>query len=657
VAAPSRLGRWMDFLTDWAVVAYATWTLIAYFGMATKAHVSLMVPIWLATLPFLALGLLWLDGRSGRLPDERAGRIGGFTSWQPPGYALGAGLAAVGLAGVLAATIADEAWLLVWTVWLLAFALMLVAVLPGLDWTEEPTQPTTWWADGFVVLVGLGLATMSLYIHRSSADDVFYVNRATATAQLNRIPVKDVLVTHEAVAPTSGAGLPVDSFSALQGALARLLNVAAPSVAYYLTPPLFTFLAVWAVWRLIRIWSRQAFTACFVVAVLYLLFSAQSSLTPGAFFLSRMWQGKVIFVAWLVPTLYFLLTRWVARPDSRTGLLLIAAGVSSIGMTGSATLAAPLIFATAAPALLVRRKWRAFSVVVAAAAIPFVVGEVATHLYGLSELLGGTGRETPWFFQNLFGFGVVCALGVIGLLAAPWLARVAAPTWITAGIGAVVTLLLVPNLLPALADAIGIQGALRRTLWVAPLPALVGLLASVPVWQGWPRRRTAAVPAFVVSVLLIAFGHPLWNSFTKPEHSYWATSPSWKTSQARVAAALAILRRYEGPGPILAEEPIMGAIALVTVDPKAVDPRRWYIKITGESQKRKDERIRLTDWVGGAKTPTQERVRDDLADLGVDLVCANASRTGVISEAQAAGYEPAFTIRSQVCLTRADSAN
>jgi hypothetical protein len=101
----------------------------------------------------------------------------------------------------------------------------------------------------------------------------------------------------------------------------------------------------------------------------------------------------------------------------------------------------------------------------------------------------------------------------------------------------------------------------------------------------------------------------------------------------------------------------MGAIALVTVDPKAVDPRRWYIKITGESQKRKDERIRLTDWVGGAKTPTQERVRDDLADLGVDLVCANASRTGVISEAQAAGYEPAFMIRSQVCLTQADSAN
>ena len=633
-----------------------SWTLLAYFGMATDASVSILVAAWLVTLPLAAVGLLLLRGRRrGPAPERKALW---FPVWpdERRRYLLGTGLALAVVSATLAGILERKAWSLVWGTGALALLCVLTAVFTSPDRDESPVPPIRRIEHLLAASTAFVLGAMSLFVNRLSADDVFYVNRATATAQLDRIPVRDVLVTNEKVLPASGVGLPVDSFSALQGALARLFHVAAPSVVYYVTPPFFTFLAVWALWRLLRVWASRATTLCFAVGVTYLLFSAQSNLTPGSFFLNRMWQGKVIFVAWLVPTLYLLLTRWLTRPNAVTAVLLIAAGIASIGLTGSATFVAPLIFATAVPWLLIRREWPALLVVLGAASIPLVIGFAATRLYSLSELLGGSTRESPWFFHYVFGVGLVCAIGVIGLLAAPWLVRRGPPTLITAAIAVIATLLLVPNLLPVLSDVTGIQGALRRTLWVVPLPALVGLFASVPLagWSG--KRRAAAVPA-AAAALLIAFGQPLWESHSQPGQTFWTAPPSWKVSRTRLAEARAILLRYDGPGPILAEEPIMATIAEITVRPKAVNPRRWYITLTGEPPATKAERLRLTAFVteevGETPRPTLEQARKDLAHLRVDLVCVESSEGQLLRAVQAAGpYEPAFTARGQTCFSR-----
>jgi len=658
----SSLSRALDFLSDWTLLSYAVWTLLAYLGMATGARVSILVPAWLATVPLAALALVVLGRRTGGPPSERVPASGEILRGsQRLGYLLGAGIALALVSAVLAGTTRGQAWPVVWGTAVLAFGFISTAALLRPERAEGTVPPLGRLSHLFAVCVGFALAVMSLFLNRGSADDVFYVNRATATAQLNRIPVRDVLVTNEQVDPASGVGLPVDSFSALQGAMARLFDVAAPSIAYYVTPPLFTFLAVWALWRLLRLWASRATTVCFAVGVAYLLFSAQFNLTAGSFFLNRMWQGKVIFVAWLVPTLYVLLTKWLARHDGATALLLLAAGVSSIGLTGSATFAVPLIFATAGLALLVRRYWPALALVAGAASIPFVIGFAATRVYPLSDALSGHRYGPPWFFHSVFGVGLVCALGLLGLWAAPWLVRPGPPALIAAGIGAVTILLLAPGFLPALTELAGIQGALRRTLWVVPLPAVVGLLASVRVggWMG--RRWSVAVPAAALVALLIGFGQPLWDSHTQPGQSFWTSRPLWKTSQGRIAEARTILSRYHGPGPILADEPIMAAISLVTVQPKAVNPRRWYIRLTGEPQATKEERIRLTAFVAADTSelprPSPQQVREDLTHLQVDLVCVDDSLQDVIREVEAAGpYEPAFRARGHICLERNDSA-
>jgi hypothetical protein len=65
--ANGSLGAVLDFVSDWALAAFAVWTLIAYAGMATEAPVSILTPIWLATTPFLGLALMLL--RRDRAPS------------------------------------------------------------------------------------------------------------------------------------------------------------------------------------------------------------------------------------------------------------------------------------------------------------------------------------------------------------------------------------------------------------------------------------------------------------------------------------------------------------------------------------------------------------------------------------------------------------
>jgi hypothetical protein len=102
----------------------------------------------------------------------------------------------------------------------------------------------------------------------------------------------------------------------------------------------------------------------------------------------------------------------------------------------------------------------------------------------------------------------------------------------------------------------------------------------------------------------------------------------------------------------------MAAIALLTADPKTVNPRRWYIRLTGEQPYTKAERIGLTAFVAGeSPRPTRAQVGRELDHLQVDLVCVDDSLQSVIREVAAAGpYEPAFRARGQICLQRDDSA-
>jgi Family of unknown function (DUF6077) len=477
--------------------------------------------------------------------------------------------------------------------------------------------------------------------------------------------------------------LPVDSFSALQGALARLVDLHGASVAYLVTPPLMTFLAIWALWRLLRSWAPRNLLLCFALGCVYWLFSAQNQLTPGSYFLNRMWQGKVILVAWLILTAYVFMTRWLARRDPVTAVLLVAVGICSIGMTTSAAFVAPLVFAAAAVPLLAARAWRGLPVLLAGATFPFVVGFVAAQKYPLvvpfkgvepvdlvEKMTRGRGGErgtfwsisTSWYFHEVFGVGLLAAVGLLALLLAPWLARSGYPARLVTGTAVLATLLLAPAVLPALNHLTDLTTVLRRVFWIVPFPALVGLLGAVPVLElsrrlacapAARRAVVAALPAALVAALLVAFGHPLWTSW-RFERSLWATKLVWKTSPRPLSSARAILGHYDGSEVILTEENIMHAIALQTVHPKTVNPRSFYARLMPEPRDRTRDRLALTRLVDGEEpTPSRAEVESALSKLQVGLVCVDNSRVTVIRQVEELGYREAFRLNRLVCLQRA----
>jgi hypothetical protein len=635
--------------------------------MATQARVSVLIPVWLATVPILAAILVSASRRNdGRVAQEhvRPARLPGFVlehRRHVVGAAVGAGLSAA----ILAAVGPNALWPVAWL-----GAVVVIALAAGFgrlrsELPQRAGRVIRWPADAFAVLVGLGFATMSLFINSPSLDDAFYVNRAVGTAQLNRIPIRDIIFTNERVAAVSGTGLPVDTFSALEGASGRFIGIHGASFAYYIIPPLMTFFATWALWRLLRSWAPRNLLLCFGLGCTYWLFSAQSNLTAGSYFLTRMWQGKVIFVAWLVLTICVFLTRWLARRDALTAVLLLAAGVSSIGMTASATFVAPLLFTAAAVPLLAGRDWRGLPILLAAAAFPLVVGFVATQKYPRAPLFTEEGfvrkarvLETSWYFHQVFGLNVVAGLSMIALLAAPWLARSGPAARLTSGIALVSILLLTPAVLPALNDLTHLTTLLRRTLWLVPLPAMVGLLAAVPVRQLFGRvaaapalrhRLAAAAPALLIAGLLIAFGHALWTSSSG--EPLWMSRPTWKADEKVLLNARTILDRYQGSDPILASPPVMEAIALLTIRPKAVNARSLYARLLPEPPSRTRHRLVLTRFViGGEPEPSPQQIRRALSDLRVGLVCVRRSKPDVIRELTALGnYRAAFRVRGRMC--------
>jgi hypothetical protein len=245
------------------------------------------------------------------------------------------------------------------------------------------------------------------------------------------------------------------------------------------------------------------------------------------------------------------------------------------------------------------------------------------------------------------------------LWAAPWLARAGPPALLTTCIGLAALVLLAPALLPTLNDVTDLTSILRRTLWIVPLPALVGLLGAFSAAAVFRRLANApplqrliatAVPAAVVAALLIPFGQPLWISF-KSGNDYLTRRPEWKTPQEPLRKAWAILSHYDGSGAILAEQPIMHAIGLATVDPKPVNARGFYARLAPEPQERTRNRLVLTWFVKGRKpAPSEQEVRRALTDLRVGLVCVDEDKAPIVSEVETMGYVRAFSAREMVCL-------
>ena len=77
-----------------------------------------------------------------------------------------------------------------------------------------------------------------------------------------------------------------------------------------------------ALWRLLRAWRGRPLWLALSMALLFLLLDGGSGYaSPGTLFLTRLWQGKVILLCVVVPTLLVYALQIVEHPtgEERVG--------------------------------------------------------------------------------------------------------------------------------------------------------------------------------------------------------------------------------------------------------------------------------------------------------------------------------------------------
>ncbi|KAB2351557.1 DUF6077 domain-containing protein [Actinomadura rudentiformis] len=641
------INRILDRFSDLAVVAFAVWTAVYHVGLLVTPRTWVLLTCWLVVLAILGGLYAW---RLTPEPSERATeRAAGASVDRPPlGYWAFAAIATGVVAGAAAGLHKSGVpWWLVWVAGLLSVAATAVVFVSGRvgpqilrdgNDADQPARGLT----AVPVLTAVGFAIGSLFLINTDGDDAFFVSRSVWTAAHGRIALQDVIFTQGEIPPIAGEP-PVSSIEVLVGALARELGVPAASLLWYVVLPVVVFLAVWALWRLVREWAPRRLLACFAVAVVYLVWSGESAGSLGAFHLLRMWQGKAMFVSALIPLLYVYLTRWAERRSPAALGLAAAAGVAATGLSSTAALLVPLVVAAVAAPLIITGRVRAGLAATAALAYPVGAGLLVTLTHSGSAMVEGHADGAAGSYSKVLLAGVLGVIGGCALWLGPWLARPGVPALITGGVAAVTTVLLVNGLLEFMGSATGAGPVMWRTMWVVPAPVLVGLLATVALPRALAHAKAsrwfALAPAGLVSIALVVGGLPLW---TPDAGTLVEDRPSWKAvpKELRTSRMVVNAAKERGGGVVLMPQRYMRTVPMFAIKVNAVSPNSHHLHILGASRSFTNDRRLLHELVQSPRGPKPDAgaVRDALHRVEVTVACAYHTDQAALRLIAAAGY-------------------
>ncbi|GAA3674278.1 hypothetical protein GCM10022237_37310 [Nocardioides ginsengisoli] len=609
-----RRSRWPDLVDgviDGGVVAFAVWTLVYEVVLARGGS------LWWAGWPWLVLAAALAAGGAVtahrlRTPDDDE---------EPPEPGRHRLPLTIGLVVALAVVILLRA-AVGYTVLALVSAVVIVVHLA--PWLRRRAHAAgrpldvPGWQHGIAALVSLGLGALASFINHPNADDVFYVNRATWIAQHGTVLQRDTMFGPGRLASADRGGLETPSIEALQGVLAHTFGVTAPTVAYLVCVPVLSALVGWIGWRLLREWAPRRALLAFVTGVVFLLASAQSMV--GRFSIDRIWQGKVIAVAVLLPLIWLCLSKLANRPRLRELALLLAAGIALVGLTTTSALVGPVVVGAALVAAAVLRSKGLLLGAVCLAVGPAgnaLAQKMTSAAIGDPSVVPATPAET-----FVIAFGVVGVMALIGYGAAVLgVTLVRGPAAVVIGCGALATAAtLLPGILDA-ADAVtGAGPVVWRLAITLPVWVLVGLLVTVPL----PGRVVGLVVPVATAVALVVAvtlgGRWLWSSAAGVDLT---ARPVWKVDQQALTDVRAAERLSVPPGLWLLPPQQMEILAISKVGPFAVVPRDFYLPNVTDPAVHVDERHILYRLVHG-EVVSVPRVRDALGLLDVSLACVPA---------------------------------
>ena len=495
---------------------------------------------------------------------------------------------------------------------------------------DETGGAQTWAA----AAIAACLAALSSIIARPDYDDGFYVVQSTWIADHGAIPHGDFIFTNGQLPALYYVRPDFAALSSLHGALGWAFGIPGPDVAYRWYVPVATFGASWATWRLLRAWRVRRPLSSLLLTTVFLLFGGYAVATWGNMHLVRMWQGKATFVSLLVPLLW---AAFAAACDLAPGARgrewrrvlgwLVVLSTAGVGLTQTAVFVVPLAAGVAALAIAARRRPLAAAQLVAATSIvPLASGlVVALSPSGGANNAYVTGAQWAWgkVVANWPVAGVLIAAALVVIVGA---LRNGAATVMPADRQRAIALGLVGGLVLTVPPVFAIVERLTggdtisyRVAWLLPVPAMAGLLASLPA----PRPLRLGVPAGIAAALVLALaGQPIWSAadgtrFTRP--GAWKVRDEVDLSVARWIAAQHPSGRY------LAGNWLAMATGMVTSTIRPVASRTDYLEpFANVSGAQADERLVLQQIADSADNRTADRFDPALAaldDLQVDVAC------------------------------------
>ncbi|PZG16819.1 hypothetical protein C1I95_16760 [Micromonospora craterilacus] len=654
-------------LTDGAVLAFALWTLLYHAALPLGLAPSLTFRIWLVSGAVLALLALLIrlalprwrgravpvpatdpptdadpeatpaEGGAGSPAEDGAGSPATDAAGRMPvaqrwwtvlvllvgtGAAITAGLAGTPAgAGIswwvpasAGAVAAVGAVLLTWRTW---------RVTPA---TRPPAPAPTAWQSAYALLIAGVAAVASLYLARSTPDDIYYVGRSTWVADRDIVPLNDFLFS-ENVLPAMASQPPIASIEVFAGALGRFLGISGVAATWYVLLPVLAVLAVLALWRVVQRWAPRRPVLAFTVAAAFLALVCGPDAALGTFHLPRLYQGKGMFVSAVVPLMWLYLTRWFDDRSKRGLVLIVALSITAIGLTTTAAIILPLLVGGAALMMLLVGRWKS-ALAAGVAALAYPVGAVVVTQLALGTSANEAAADVNFYdaahtYRRTFEIGIVGVIGGLALWCGPLLARRRTPALFAAGGALTLSVLLVPGVLEWISSLTGISVVLWRVPWLLALPALIGLLCTV--WLPTRLRTVRALVGLVLAGAMVAsfavYATPMWAERSGVEvHD----EPTFKLRPQRQGIAEWIDGLDRPDGLVLAPATIMRTIPILTSQARVVLPRDFFLVEYDLNSQFSQDRLLLTRFADGGPAegrPTRDEVAGALERLDVGTIC------------------------------------
>ncbi len=650
--------RWSDRVLDGSVAGLASWTVVFHLARWTGTGRDGALGLWLVVVA--AWAVLRLRGSAGRpsgqaVSGSPSGASGPDARWFADAGWVAGGLGAVAV--LVACVDVDGLW---WPVlWAGLALLLLVAVRrslpsarPSSGGEEARGGVPSGTAAVAVLVLAVAMAVLSLVMVRPDQDDVFVVNRSTWIAEHDAaFPERDTVFSDDVLPIQRPAGL-ATSVEALVGAMAALVRVAAASLAYLGLAPLVAALSVVATWRLLRGFGARAPALATWVGTAFLVLDGAEHGSFGNFSAGRSWQGKVVFLVLVVPTLWHHAAAW-GRSGRRRHLRATALGVvAGLGLTSTAVLVAPAVVVAAATATAVhattggvRRNRIGWGLAATAPAVVVGLGTLLADPQRLGDLAAATssgvvaafdplrwldsGTEPIGVVRMVFGSGP----GALAAVAAALLA------WTTVGdrstrllllAGPVVVFggFLAPGVLDVLNELGEADAIAWRTVWILPEPALVGLVLTQVRWGTGLRGSTSTGPVVapvVVLVVMALTGTAITSSANRGTELVWP--PAVDLPRPEVDGARGLIDRAPDGGTVAGPEGVDFAVSVLTSTVTATNPRSAYLRGRHvDAAFRADDRRTLSHALDhGWAEWGADAVVDALDGLRPDAVCLRSA--------------------------------